>query len=162
MSLKIKLFLAVFISILVLTVFVLAADSAAIKNDQFSFSISSSQGIYPLIHLYQDNKSVKTISLCKKDKCTGSLTGNLDLSNLSSGDLVLFYYSFDSYSWKNLSLNAPLESRPSNSSSGVRTLGNSIGNSNSSSSKQITVKSICRLSHIFNSADYTSCLKKYL
>ena len=159
---KIRLILIVFIFTIFLVSFVSAADMANIKNNQVSFSISSSQGIYPLAYLYQEGKSVKTISLCKQDKCPGTLNGNVDISSLQSGRLSLVYYSFDNYVWKNISLEFSRVNNPNDSQKNGVIQGNSVINTEPSAGKGALIVTICRLSHLFNSNQYDSCLKKYL
>ena len=51
-----------------------AKDSYSIKANQVIFSLSSSEGIYPVSYIFKENQKIDTIRICETDKCSGKLS----------------------------------------------------------------------------------------
>jgi hypothetical protein len=141
-----------------------ARDSYTFSNGKVDFSVSSSKGIYPLAYFYKDSSKIDTITLCNLERCPGTLTYSKFLSFNTTGNFSFVYYVFDSYEWKSLSfLVKPEDLKQKAVLSGNDAPPDNLnaGRYDDGFMKVITVKTVCKLVHVFDNK-YSKCVNKYL
>jgi len=134
-----------------------ARDSYSIKDGTIKFSISSSEGIYPTVHIMKDTQKIDSINACNNsDRCTGTLNLDYLIKPDMLGTYLLAYYAFDNYDWRYL--NFTISGRASEEGFSGSDF---IQGSEESTTKIATVKTICWLSTRII-GDYNQCISEYI